>query len=71
MLDVSVTYDTDKTERVRIGRVGDKRYGNRDGEQATGEVDVAAVQGVLDALEATLAPPAPATATDAPATPKP
>lgn len=70
VLDVSVTYDTDKTERVRVGRVGDKRYGNRDGEQATGEVDGAAVQGVLDALEAALAPPAPAASTDAPATPK-
>ena len=63
VLNVGVSYDGGKFERVKVGRVGAQHYGNREGEQATGEVDAAALDAVWTALEAALVPPAPATTT--------
>ena len=54
---------------VRVGRAGTQHYGNREGEQATGEVTAATVDAALQALEAAVAPPAPDTPTETPATP--
>lgn len=59
ILNVAVSYDGGKFERVRVGRAGQKHYGNREGEQVTGEVDQAVVDAALQALDAALAPPAP------------
>jgi hypothetical protein len=58
ILNVGVSYDNGKFERIRIGRAGSQHYGNREGEQATGEVPAATVEAALQALEAALAPPA-------------
>jgi hypothetical protein len=69
ILNVGVSYDNGKFERVRIGRAGGQHYGNREGEQATGEVSGSAVDAALTALEAAVAPPAPPKPTDTPATP--
>ena len=66
VLSAAVSYDGGKFERVRVGTAGDRFYGNREGEQATGELDKTAVDGVLQALDAALAPPAPPTAPAAP-----
>jgi hypothetical protein len=68
ILNVAVSYDNGKFERVRIGRVGGQHYGNREGEQATGDVTAASVEAALKALDEALAPPAKPTET-APATP--
>lgn len=66
ILNVAVSYDNGKFERVRIGRAGGQHYGNREGEQATGEVMAATVDAALQALDAALAPPAaPETKTEA------
>jgi hypothetical protein len=70
VLNVGVSYDGGKFERVKIGRVGTQHFGNREGEAATGEVDAAAVDAALQALDAALVPPAPAQATPT-ETPKP
>lgn len=59
VLNVGVSYDNGKFERVRIGRAGAQHYGNREGEQATGEVMAATVEAALQALDAALAPPPP------------
>ncbi len=59
VLNVGVSYDGGKFERVKVGRVGTQYFGNREGEQATGEVDTAAVDAALQALDAALVPPAP------------
>jgi hypothetical protein len=59
ILNVAVSYDSGKFERVRIGRVGGQHFGNREGEQATGEVAAASVEAALKALDEALAPPAP------------
>ena len=69
ILNVGVSYDSGKFERVRIGRVGGQQYGNREGEQATGEVAGTTVDAALQALDAAIAPPAKPTET--PATPPP
>jgi hypothetical protein len=69
ILNVGVSYDNGKFERVRVGRAGGQHYGNREGEQATGEVSGSAVDAALTALEAAVAPPAPPKPTDTPATP--
>ena len=66
VLSAAVSYDGGKFERVRVGTAGDRFYGNREGEQATGELDKTAVDGALQALDAALAPPAPPTAPAAP-----
>jgi len=58
ILNVGVSYDNGKFERIRVGRVGAQHYGNREGEQATGEVPAATIEVALQALEAALAPPA-------------
>jgi hypothetical protein len=68
ILNVGVSYDNGKFERVRIGRAGNQHYGNREGEQATGEVTAAAVDAALEALDAALVPPAPAKPAETPAT---
>ena len=67
ILTFGVSYDNGKFERVRIGRVGSQHYGNREGEQATGEVPAATVEAALKALDEAVAPPAKTTET--PATP--
>jgi hypothetical protein len=67
ILNVGVSYDGGKFERVRLGRSGQKHYGNHEGEAATGEVDPSAVDAALQALDAALVPPAPTT--EAPAKP--
>ncbi len=66
VLDVTVTYDADKTERMSVGLAGGRHYGNREGEEATGELEASAVTAVLDALDAAVIPPAPTAATDSP-----
>ena len=58
ILNVSVSYDNGKFERVRIGRAGGQHYGNREGEQATGEVTAATLEAALQALDGAIAPPA-------------
>ncbi len=58
ILNVSVSYDNGKFERVRIGRAGAQHYGNREGEQATGEVTAATLEAALQALDGAIAPPA-------------
>jgi Domain of unknown function (DUF4340) len=58
VLNVSVSYDNGKFERVRIGRAGGQHYGNREGEQATGEVAAATLEAALQALDGAIAPPA-------------
>jgi hypothetical protein len=58
ILNIGVSYDSGKFERVRIGRAGSQHYGNREGEQATGEVTAASVEAALKALDEALAPPA-------------
>ena len=68
ILNVGVSYDSGKFERVKIGRAGGQHYGNREGEQATGEVTAASVETALKALDEALAPPAKPTETT-PATP--
>jgi hypothetical protein len=50
----------------RIGRVGGQQYGNREGEQATGEVAGTTVDAALQALDAAIAPPAKPAETPAP-----
>jgi len=67
ILNVGISYDGGKFERVRVGRSGAKHYGNREGEEATGEVDQASVEAVWQALDAALVPPTPST--EAPAKP--
>ena len=59
VLSAAISYDSGKFERGRVGAVGDRYYGNREGEQVTGELDKTAVDAVLQALDAALAPPAP------------
>jgi hypothetical protein len=68
ILNIGVSYDSGKFERVKIGRAGGRHYGNREGEQATGEVTAASVEAALKALDEALAPPAKPTETT-PATP--
>lgn len=67
ILNIAVSYDNGKFERVRIGRAGSQHYGNHEGEQATGEVMAATVDAALQALEAAIVPPVPAKPTDTPA----
>jgi hypothetical protein len=70
VLSAAVSYDGGKFERVRVGAVGERYYGNREGELVTGELDRSAVDTVLKALDEALAPPAPpATPAAAPAKP--
>jgi uncharacterized protein DUF4340 len=74
ILAVAVSYDNGKFERVKIGRVGTQAFGNREGEQAIGEVAADSLKAALDAIEPAAAPPAkPAEtpATTPPATPPP
>jgi len=61
VLSAAVSYDGGKFERVRVGSVGDRLYGNREGETVTGELERSAVDAVTQALDAALAPPAPPT----------
>jgi len=58
ILNVSVSYDNGKFERVKVGRVGSQAYGNREGEQAMGEVAADSLKAALDAIDAAVAPPA-------------
>ncbi|MGE3886598.1 MAG: DUF4340 domain-containing protein [Vicinamibacterales bacterium] len=58
ILNAAVSYDGGKFERVRVGRSGQKHYGNREGEQVTGEVDQAVVDAAFQALDAAVARPA-------------
>jgi hypothetical protein len=67
LLNIAVSYDSGKFERVRIGRAGSQHYGNREGEQAIGEVTAAAVEAALQALDAAIAPPPPPQPTETPA----
>ena len=62
VLSAAVSYDEGKFERVRVGSAGNRYYGNREGEQVTGELEQSAVDTVFKALDEALAPPAPATA---------
>jgi len=59
---VSASYDEGKFERVRFAQTGDNAYGQRDGEQGVAKIDAAAMKSALQALEAVVAPPAPAAA---------
>lgn len=65
VLNVGISYDGGKFERVKIGRVGTQYFGNREGEEATGDVDAAAVDAVWTALDQALVPSA-ATPTETP-----
>ena len=58
ILTVSVSYDNGKFERVKVGRAGGQAYGNREGEQATGEVAADSLKAALDAIDGAVAPPA-------------
>jgi hypothetical protein len=58
LLTTAISYDGGKFERVRVGTIGGRFYGNRDGEQVTGELERTAVEAVLQALDAAVAPPA-------------
>ena len=71
ILNVSVSYDSGKFERVRIGRAGGQHYGNREGEQATGEVTAATLEAALQALDGAIAPPAKPAETSTPPAAKP
>ncbi|MEZ5286631.1 MAG: DUF4340 domain-containing protein [Vicinamibacterales bacterium] len=72
LLTVSVSYDSGKFERVRIGRADAAYFGSREGEQPVGEVTADEVNAAIASLDAALAPPPPpSTATpDADATKK-
>jgi hypothetical protein len=69
ILTVSVSYDNGKFERVKVGRGGGQAYGNREGEQAIGEVAADSLKAALDAIDGAVAPPAKPAET--PATPPP
>ncbi|MCC7123986.1 MAG: DUF4340 domain-containing protein [Acidobacteria bacterium] len=64
LLNVGISYDKGKFERVRIGEAG-RHYANREGEQVTGEVETPAVMAALAALDDAIKPPAAATDTTA------
>ena len=70
VLTVGISYDNGKFERVKVGRVGTQAYGNREGEQAMGEVAADSLKAALDAIDPAVAPPA-AKPADTPATPPP
>jgi hypothetical protein len=58
VLTVGVSYDNGKFERVKVGRAGTQAYGNREGEQAIGEVAADSLKAALDAIDPAVAPPA-------------
>lgn len=62
-LTVSMSYDGDKFERVRIGRSGGEAFAARDQEPGTARLDQVAFEDAIKALDGVLAP--------APATPAP
>lgn len=67
---VSVSYDGDKFERVRIGRSGGESFAARDQEPGAARLDQTAFDDAVKALDAALAPPsATPTSSDAPPPP--
>jgi hypothetical protein len=59
---VSVSYDQGKFERVRAATVNADAFAQRDGEAGAAKIDAAAYKEMTAALDAALAPPAPASA---------
>jgi hypothetical protein len=73
---VSVSYDQGKFERVRVATVDADAFAQRDGEAGAAKLDASAYKEMMAALDAALAPPAPAPAAgnaspSAPAPPSP
>lgn len=65
---IDVRYDEKGlTEKVRIGRTGAGTFAVRDGEPGAARIEAATIDGIFAALDAALAPPAPATPPAAPA----
>jgi hypothetical protein len=71
LLTVSASYDQGKFERVRIAKPAVDAFGAREGEPGAAKLDAVAYEDLITALDAAVAPPAPAAApaTNQPAPP--
>jgi hypothetical protein len=68
---VSVSYEGDKFERVRVSRSGGEAFGARDQEPGAARLDLTAFDDTIKALDAAVAPPSTTQTSSAPPPAKP